>query len=94
MTAMELKLSLMQEVSTFPDDEQVIKKAIASLRRLKANSLAKREAKAKEDDEDREPTKEEILAGIKEGLQAIKDRREGKDVTGVFRDAWEVLNEL
>ena len=87
MSTVELRLTLDQEVSTMPEDETLLKKAIASLRRLKERASA---AKV----EDHEPTHEEMLVAIKQGLQAIKDRKDGKDVTGVFRDAREVLNEL
>lgn len=87
MTAIEMRMSLLQEIDTILDNEELVKKMLISLRRIKQAAQAKAEA-------DREPTKEEILAGIKAGLQAIKDRREGKDVTGKFRDAREWLNEL
>ncbi len=90
MTAVELRLTLLQEVATILDDEQLVKKAVASLRRLKEKARAKEE----EVDGYVEPTKEEILAGIKEGLQAIKDRREGKDVGHKFMDAREWLKTL
>ena len=41
-----------------------------------------------------EPTHEEILAGLREGMQALKDERDGKDVSGQFRDFKALLNEL
>lgn len=95
MTAIEAKMSLLQEMSVIMDDEKLIDKALVSLRRLKARAgKTKKVDEVNEDHEDHELTKEEILAGIKEGLQAIKDRREGKDVTGVFMDAREWLNEI
>lgn len=41
-----------------------------------------------------EPTKEEILAGLRNALQDVKDLREGKDVGHKFRDLSELLNEV
>lgn len=87
MTAIEMKMSLIEEVMSLDDDEKLIKKALVSLRRLKEKALAK------EVDMDAyvEPTKEEILAGIREGLKDLKDLREGKDVGHKFMDAREWL---
>lgn len=48
-------------------------------------------SKPAEEDDYVEPTKEEILASIKEGLQDLKDLREGKDVGHKFMDAREWL---
>lgn len=84
MTADEMRISLLQEVATILDDEKLVKKALASLRRMKKAAIAK-------EDEDREPTKEEILAGIKEGLLEIKAAREGGYQ---LKSAREFLNEL
>ena len=41
-----------------------------------------------------EPTKEEILADIREGLKDLKDLREGKNVGHKFMDAREWLKTL
>ena len=71
MTAIELKMSLLQEVMSL-EDEKLIKKALNSA----------------------EPTKEEILAGLRNALQDVKDLREGKDVGHKFRDLSELLNEV
>lgn len=91
MTAIELRLSLLQEVATILDDEKMVKKALTSLRRLREKAKVKAEATA---EEEREPTKEEILSGIREGLQDLKDLREGKDVGHKFMDAREWLKTL
>lgn len=85
MTAVELRLTLLQEIATILDDEALVKKALISIRRLK------QVATKSNYEEDREPTKEEMLESIKEGLQAIKARREGKDTTGMFSDVSELL---
>ena len=42
----------------------------------------------------KENRKGEILAGLKEGMQALKKERGGGNVTGQFRDLKELLNEL
>ncbi|MBP3519552.1 MAG: hypothetical protein J6K31_14390 [Parabacteroides sp.] len=90
MTAIEMKMSLLQEVMDLNDDEQLIKKALSSIRRLKEKAWAK------EVDMDAyvEPTKEQILADIREGLKDLKDLREGKDVGHKFMDAREWLKTL
>ena len=86
MTAIELKMSLLQEVMSL-EDEQLIKKALDSVRRMKMAAFGK--ATPVE-----EPTKEEILAGLRNALQDVKDLREGKDVGHKFRDLSELLNEV
>ena len=93
MTAVELRMSLLQEVALILDDEKAVRKTLAYLRKVKENAHAVRKPSPVAD-EDKEPTKEEILASIKEGLQSIKDRREGKDVTGMFMDVKDFLDEL
>ena len=75
MTAIELKMSLLQEVMSL-EDEKLIKKALKSA------------------DDYVEPTEEEILAGLRNALQDVKDLREGKDVGHKFRDLSELLNEV
>lgn len=87
MSAIEMKMSLLQEVMSLDDNEQLIKKALASLRRLKEKARVKEE----EVDDYVEPTKEEILAGIKEAFIELKAAKEGKVQ---LRDARELLNEL
>ena len=84
MTAIELKMSLLQEVMSL-EDEQLIKKALDSVRRMKMAAFGKATP---------EPTKEEILAGLRNALQDVKDLREGKDVGHKFRDLSELLNEV
>lgn len=87
MTAIEMKMSLLQEVMSLDDNEQLIKKALASLRRLKEKARVKEE----EVDDYVEPTKEEILAGIKEALLEVRAAKEGKVK---LQDAREWLNGL
>ena len=89
MTAIELKMSLLQEVMSL-EDEQLIKKALDSVRRMKMAAFGK----ATPVDDYVEPTKEEILAGLRNALQDVKDLREGKDVGHKFRDLSELLNEV
>ena len=92
MTAIELKMSLLQEVMSL-EDEQLIKKALDSVRRMKMAAFGKATPVEKPAD-DYEPTKEEILAGLRNALQDVKDLREGKDVGHKFRDLSELLNEV
>lgn len=90
MTALEMKMSLLQEVMSMEDDA-LIQKALRSIRRLKAKTLSLEPA---ETDEYAEPTKEEILDNLRVALQDVKDLREGKDVGHKFMDAKEWLNSL
>ena len=93
MTAIELKMSLLQEVMSL-EDEQLIKKALDSVRRMKMAAFGKASPQAKDGKRYAEPTKEEILAGLRNALQDVKDLREGKDVGHKFRDLSELLNEV
>ena len=93
MTAIELKMSLLQEVMSL-EDEQLIKKALDSVRRMKMAVFGKATPVEKPADDYAEPTKEEILAGLRNALQDVKDLREGKDVGHKFRDLSELLNEV
>ncbi len=85
MTAVELRLTLLQEIATILDDEALVKKALTSIRRLKQVTTKLNT------EEDREPTKEEMLESIKESFLELKAAREGKIQ---LRDAKELLNEL
>ena len=93
MTAIELKMSLLQEVMSL-EDEKLIKKALDSVRRMKMAAFGKATPVEKLADDYAEPTKEEILAGLRNALQDVKDLREGKDVGHKFRDLSELLNEV
>lgn len=84
MVTVATRNSLIREVEAI-EDEKAAKRALTYLRRLRTES--RREAY-------REPTHEEILAGLREGMQALKDERDGKDVSGQFRDFKALLNEL
>ena len=92
MTAIELKMSLLQEVMSL-EDEQLIKKALDSVRHMKMAAFGKATPVEKPADDYAEPTKEEILA-LRNALQDVKDLREGKDVGHKFRDLSELLNEV
>jgi hypothetical protein len=74
--------------------EQLIKKALDSVRRMKMAAFGKATPVEKPADDYAEPTKEEILAGLRNALQDVKDLREGKDVGHKFRDLSELLNEV
>ena len=93
MTAIELKMSLLQEVMSL-EDEKLIKKALNSVRRMKMAAFGKAAPIKKSTDNYMEPTKKEILARLKNALQDVKDLREGKDVGHKFRDLSELLNEV
>ena len=70
MTAIELKMSLLQEVMSL-EDEQLIKKALDSVRRMKMAAFGKATPVEKPADDYVEPTKD--LGGAKE----CPARREG-----------------
>ena len=89
MTAIELKMSLLQEVMSL-EDEKLIKKALNSVRRMKMAAFGKATPVEKSADD----YVEEILAGLRNALQDVKDLREGKDVGHKFRDLSELLNEV
>ena len=84
MTAIELKMSLLQEVMSL-EDEQLIKKALDSVRRMKMAAFGKATPVEKPADD---------YAGLRNALQDVKDLREGKDVGHKFRDLSELLNEV
>lgn len=90
MTTLELRSSLLQELAFILEDEKLMRKAVASLRHIREAAMSK----PAEEDDYVEPTKEEILASIKEGLQDLKDLREGKDVGHKFMDAREWLKTI
>lgn len=87
MTTLELRSSLLQELAFILEDEKLMRKAVASLRRIREAAMPK----PAEEDDYVEPTKEEILASIKEGLQEVKAAKEGKVQ---LQDAREWLNGL
>ena len=72
MTAIELKMSLLQEVMSL-EDEKLIKKALNSVRRMKMATFGKATPVEKSADDYVEPTKEGDLGGAKE----CPARREG-----------------
>lgn len=93
MTAIELKMSLLQEVMSL-EDGTVDQKGLDSVRHMKMAAFGKATPVEKPADDYAEPTKEEILAGLRNALQDVKDLREGKDVGHKFRDLSELLNEV
>ena len=93
MTAIELKMSLLQEVMSL-EDEQLIKKALDSVRRMKMAAFGKATPVEKPADDYAEPTKEEILAGLSIALKDVKVLGEGMYVGNKFRDLSELVNEV
>ena len=85
MTTLELRTSLMKEIVSILDNENLMRQALNALRRIKESA-------------DEEiyvaPTKEEILDDIKEGLRAIKSRQDGAAKTDDFTDLKDFLDEL
>ena len=93
MTAIELKMSLLQEVMSL-EDEKLIKKALNSVRRMKMAAFGKATPVEKSAVVFVEPTNDEILAGLMNALQVVNVLREGKAVGHKFRDLSELLNEV
>lgn len=85
MTTLELRTSLMKEIVSILDNENLMRQALNALRRIKESA-------------DEEiyvaPTKEEILDDIKEGLRAIKSRQDGAAKADDFTDLKDFLDEL
>ena len=92
MTAIELKMSLLQEVMSL-EDEQLIKKALDSVRHMKMAAFAKATPVEKPADDYAEPTAVRD-SGCWNALQDVKIWCEGKDVGHKFRDLSELLNEV
>lgn len=80
MTAMELNQSLLQEITNISDDENMVRKVLNYVRKLR-----------RKEEETEYITKEEILAGIDAGLKEMKLAKEGKIELCSARD---FLNEL
>ncbi len=80
MTTMELNQSLLQEITYISDDENMVRKVLNYVRKLR-----------RKEEETEYITKEEILAGIDAGLKEMKLAKEGKIETC---SAWDFLNEL
>lgn len=81
MVTVATRNSLIREVEAI-EDEKAAKRALTYLRRLRTESRSEAY---------REPTHEEILEGIRDGLQEVKAAKEGKME---LQDAKEWLNEL
>ncbi|MBP3512098.1 MAG: hypothetical protein J6K19_08710 [Prevotella sp.] len=79
MTAIELNQSLLQEITSISDNENMVRKVLNYVRRLRRQ------------EETEYITKEEILAGIDAGLKEVKLAKEGK-IESV--SAWDFLKEL
>lgn len=80
MTAMELNQSLLQEITYISDDENMMRKVLNYVRKLR-----------RKEEETEYITKEEVLAGIDAGLKEMKLAKEGKIE---LCSAWDFLNEL
>ena len=77
MTAMELNLSLLQEITCISDDENMVRKVLNYVRKLR-----------RKEEETEYITKEEVLAGIDAGL---KDMKAGRTVS--FKDFMKEMRE-
>lgn len=77
MTAMELNQSLLQEITSISDDENMMRKVLNYVRKLR-----------RKEEETEYITKEEVLAGIDAGL---KDMKAGR--TMPFEDFMKELRE-
>lgn len=84
MTTMELRASLLKEVSVFFDDEEMMRSAIKALKDIRKTVLL--EKKELEPDSD-----EYILAGLKGAFKEMNEVRAGRSTT---RPVEELLNEL
>lgn len=80
MTAIELNQSLLNEITSISDNENMLRKVLNYVRRLR-----------KEEEETEYITKEEVLDGIRTGLREVKLAKEGKIELCSARD---FLNEL
>ncbi len=80
MTAIELNQSLLQEITSISDNENMVRKVLNYVRRLR-----------RQQEETEYISKEEILAGIDAGLKEVKLAKEGK-IESV--SAWDFLKEL
>lgn len=85
MTTMELRASLLKEVSAFFDDEEMMRSAIKALKRV-GKTVSTEKKKALEPDSD-----EYILAGLKEAFKELEEVKAGRSKT---RPLEELLNEL
>ena len=80
MTAIELNQSLQNEITSISDNENMLRKVLNYVRRLR-----------KQEEETEYITKEEVLDGIRTGLREVKLAKEGKIELCSARD---FLNEL
>lgn len=85
MTTMELRASLLKEVSTFFDDEKMMRSAIKALKKVRKAVSADREKELEPDSD------EYILTGMKEAFQEWEEVKAGRATT---RPVEELLNEL
>lgn len=86
MTTMELRASLLKEVSVFFDDEEMMRSAIKALKDIRKTVLLEKKKKELEPDSD-----EYILAGLKGAFKEMNEVRAGRSTT---RPVEELLNEL
>lgn len=84
MTTLELRTSLMKEIVSILDNENLMRQALNALRHIKESAGEEIYVA---------PTKEEILDDIKEGLRAIKSRQDGAAKTDDFTDLKDFLDD-
>jgi hypothetical protein len=84
MTTMELKTELSRQLSLMGDDENLLQRVLKYVKRINTH-------KGKAAEEEEYISKEELLDGIRKGLQEMQEaRRTGKKLM----TAEELLNEL
>lgn len=86
MTITELRASLLKEVSTFFDDEEMMRSAIKALKSIRKPVVSTKTKAELVPDSD-----EYILAGLKEAFDELKEIKAGRSKT---RPLEELLNEL
>lgn len=86
MTTMELRASLLKEVSVFFDDEEMMRSAIKALKGIRKTVSLEKKKKELEPDSD-----EYILAGLEEAFKEMKEVKAGRSTTRPVED---VLAEL
>ena len=80
MTALELNAELFRQLSIIAEDETLMRKAVEAIRRL-----------AQQKEAQTEESKEEVLAGIRQGLIDVKESRKNGTYQKTLQ---EVIDEL
>ena len=84
MTALELNAELFRQLSIIAEDETLMRKAVEAIRRLAQQKEAQTE-------ETEYISKEEVLAGIRQGLIDVKETRKNGTYQKTLQ---EVIDEL